>query len=183
MKSKQTMFFGTKGDYNNILLALESTFAISYVETGLFDTNMINRYESFLSIPNLGFTDRGKWISLENRYMIVPKGTSVIMRDVPQRKGGNKYSVDSRQCADSVEFSPGGIYTKKSNVLVAGRVATISEGPFATELYKFLSSKIKSEFRKLDDFYVGNEAEAKLKEGWRLVTDEGLSEGFDLTLA
>ena len=81
----------------------------------------------------------------------------------------------------SIEIKIGGIY--KENVIVAGRVATISEDSDSIELFKLLSTKLKKEFKKIGAFYVGKSAEQKLKEGWRLVTNEKLSKEYDLALS
>jgi hypothetical protein len=50
-------------------------------------------------------------------------------------------------------------------------------------LYKLFSNKIKKKFKKIGTFYVGKIAEEKLKEGWRLVTNEKSPREYDLTFS
>ena len=57
---------------------------------------------------------------------------------------------------------------------------------FISQLYTdslILSTKIKKEFKRIGAFYVGKEAEEKLKTGWRLVTNENSPKEYDLALS
>jgi hypothetical protein len=182
MKSRQTMFFATNNDLGLILEKIEKEFQIEYAETGLFNKKEIKRYHSFLYIPNFGFTKFGDWISLDHRYMIVIKDSEIIVRNVPQRNGGTMYAIDPMLNPISIELSTGGIYLDKENVLIAGRTGAVSDNSFANEIYKVLSNRIKKEFKKNEAFYVGKNAEKKLNSGWRLVTNEKLSNLYDLKL-
>lgn len=94
--------------------------------------------------------------------------------------GGIKYAVDQGCNPKSIEIKLGGVFIEKENVIVAGRLATISDEADSLELYKFLSTKIKRDFKRIGAFYVGKKAQERLNEGWRLVTNERLSREFDL---
>jgi hypothetical protein len=83
----------------------------------------------------------------------------------------------------SVTLKLGGIYKDAENVIVAGRVATVSEDSDSNELYKLFTTKLKKEFKKIGTFYVGRKAEEKLKMGWRLVTNEKSPKEYDLALS
>jgi hypothetical protein len=80
----------------------------------------------------------------------------------------------------SIELTLGGIY--KDGIMIAGRVATISDNVFSSDLFKSLSSIIKKNFKKVGAFYVGEEAIGKLKSGWRLVTNERSPMEYDLKI-
>lgn len=181
MKSKQIMFFTTLEDITSIIKEIESEYSIKYFKNGLFDDTNFQQYDSAFDIPNLGFTEHGDW-NLSQSYFVIPKSNILSIRDIPQRKGGIKYAVDGNINKDNIEFKPCGIYTGKENIIVAGRIATISETAFSQQLYKEFATKIKKNFSKIEEFYVGKEAEQKLRSGWRLVTNEKLAAGFDLKI-
>jgi hypothetical protein len=179
MKSKQTMFFAVKEDLDQIFKKVEIGNNIHYYLMGLLDTNFPPHYDSIFQVPNLGVTSSGDWNRIDS-YLVMKTAASLTIRDVPQKAGGIKFAVDQLANKESIEFKPGGIY--KEGVIVAGRVATVSEDQISDELYKLFVSKIKKEFKKIGVFYVGKIAEEKLKFGWRLVTNERLSTEHDLSL-
>jgi|SRR6185437_6375007 len=181
MKSKQIMFFALLVDFEPILKSIEEMFSIQYYETGLFDSKSTPGYKSIFEVPNLGYTKFGDWNRIDN-YLIIPKNTHLKIEEIPQKKGGIKYAVDQGLNHVSITVKLGGIFLEKENIIIAGRVATISDYPFSNEIYKAFSRKIKKSFRYIGAFYVGKEAEKRLKEGWRLVQDEERSEEYDLSL-
>jgi hypothetical protein len=181
MKSKQTMFFSVFTDIEPIIKSIESTHQIHYFETGLFDNKEVNNYNSLFEISNLGFTKYGDW-NYDKSFLLLPKQLSLKVREVPQRKGGVKYAVDQLINPASIILQIGGIYSEKDNVLVAGKVGTVSEDVFSLEMYKAFHSKIKKEFSKIQEFYVGKGAQERLKLGWRLVLDEGRKKEYDLII-
>lgn len=176
------MFFTLLEDIDNIIRNFESVIEIQYFKTGLFDSKNIPTYNSLLDAPNIGVALSGDWNRVDN-YLITNKSASLNIREVPQRTGEMKFAVDQMNNPKSIELKLGGIYQEKQNVIVAGRVSTISENSDSLELFKLLSTKIKKEFRKIGTFYVGKSAEEKLKEGWRLVTNEKSPKEYDLALS
>lgn len=182
MKSKQIMFFALLEDIENIIRDFELAIEIQYYKTGLLDSKNIPMYNSVLEMPNVGFTLSGDWNRIDN-YLIIKKSTVLNIREVAQRKGEIKFAVDQMKNPKSIELKLGGIYKEKENVIIAGRVATISEDSDSLELFKLLSTKIKKEFKKIGAFYVGKSAEEKLKIGWRLVTNEKSPKEYDLALS
>jgi type II secretory pathway component HofQ len=182
MKSKQIMFFTQLEDIENIIRDFESSIEIQYYKTGLLDSRVMPTYNSLFNAPNVGFTSSGDWNKIDS-YLISKKSTPLNIREVPQRTGEMRIAVDQMNNPKSIELKIGGIYEEKENVIVAGRIATISEDSDSLELFKLLSTKIKNEFKKIGAFYVGKSAEEKLKKGWRLVTNEKLPKEFDLVLS
>ncbi|WP_437922455.1 hypothetical protein [Sphingobacterium sp. LRF_L2] len=182
MKSKQIMFFSLLEDIENIIQDFESANEIQYYQTGLLDSKNIPTYYSVSDLPHVGYTLSGDWNRIDD-YLIIKKNTSLNIDEVPQRKGGVKFAVGQGNNPRSIELKLGGIYREKENVIVAGRLATISEDPDSLEFFKLLSTKIKKEFKKIGAFYVGKSAEEKLKEGWRLVTNEKSRKEYDLALS
>jgi len=181
MKSVQTMFFAEKSDIEPVLKNIEKLYEIQYFEMGLFDEQKTIRYNSIFEIKDLGFSASGDW-NYDRRLLIVPSNISLNIREVPQRKGGAKYAVDPTRNPVSICLQLGGILKGKENVLVAGKVGIVADDVFSLGIYKSYHSAIKKEFKKIEEFYVGQEAEEKLRLGWRLVLDEGRRKEYDLVI-
>jgi hypothetical protein len=173
MSGKQVIFFAVYRDIQPIMKKIEDAFEVQYYKAGLFDNPNISHYTSYQDFPDMGFTSFGDWNWID-RYLVIPKNLSLNIREVPQRSGGLKYAVDPQVNEKSVELKIGGIYRSHDSMIIAGRIATGYENEFSTTLVKTFSSHLKKEFRYIDKFYVGKEAFEKLKQGWRLVTIEGL---------
>lgn len=176
------MFFTVLEDIEHILRVIEASTDIQYYKTGLFDSKSIPNYNSIFETPNVGFVFSGDWNRIDN-YLIMKKQTLLNIEEIPQRAGGIKFAVSQLLNLKSVTVKTGGIYQEKDNVIVAGRIATVSEDEYSNELYKLFTTKIKKEFRKIGTFYVGKKAEEKLKSGWRLVTNEKSPREYDLALS
>jgi hypothetical protein len=144
--------------------------------------NKLKFYNSILELPNLSMTKFGSWISLDNRFMLVPKNSDIKVREIPQKKGGIKYAIDPMHNPINIELSTGGIYILIENVLVAGRIGITSDCTFSNDIFNSLSKKIKKEFEKIGTFYVGKDAEEKLHQGWRLVTNHKSPKEYDLSI-
>ncbi len=182
MKSKQMMFFATKEDVENSIRDIESLIDIQYYKTGLLENKNIPTYKSLFDVPNIGLSFSGDWNRTDN-YLITKKTILLIVREIPQKTGETKFTVDQMNNPKSIEIKLGGIYKEKENVLVAGRISTISEYSDSNELYKLFTTKLKKKFKKIGPFYVGKKAEEKLKMGWRLVTNEKSPKEYDLILS
>lgn len=180
MTGKETAFFAIENDLDLILIEIEEDFDIKYVKSGRFTTNEPIVYSSFSDIPYLGYTDSGDWAGSDHRFLITAKDSVVQMEKVVQRKGGVLFFVDPELNSNSIELTVNGIYTKKQNVIIAGRTAIVSKDGFAKNLYKSLSSKLKKKFKRIGGYYVGPKAEEKLKQGWRLVQIEKAPKEYDL---
>lgn len=181
MKSKLIIFFAILEEIKPILQEIEQTITISYHLAGLHSQLKGCVTNTILEIPNLGFVSFGDWNKID-RYLILNRKEIANAREVAQRDGTTKFAMDQMINPKSIELKVGGIYLHKENVIVAGRVCTISTDIDSVKLFELFSSSIKRHFKKIDEFYVGTEAELKLKEGWRLVTNEGASEDYDLVL-
>ncbi len=181
MKSRQFMIFTQLEDIEHLVRNIEGLIDIRYYKTGLHDSRNIPTYNSILDTPNVGFVSSGDWNRVEN-YLIMKNTTPLNIREVPQRTGEMKFVIDQMSNLKSIEFKLGGVYLEKEKVIVAGRVSTISEEKDSNELYKLFTTKIKNEFNKIGTFYVGNCAQEKLKQGWRLVTNEKSPKEYDLAI-
>lgn len=180
MKSKQILFFATATDIEPIFKSVETSFTINYIEMGLFDSKNIKSYNTISDITNFGFPKVGDW-NKDLRLMAIPKAMPVNIREVPQKTGGIKYAVDTLENQNSVFCQFGGIY--QDGILIGGSCGTTFFNDFSLQLFKDLSGKIKKNFNKIGTFYVGKEAEEKLKKGWRLATNEKSPREYDLSIS
>jgi hypothetical protein len=178
MRSKLIFFFTVLTDIKPILEEMECLFSLIYYKTGLFDFKPDEFYNSIFDVPNIGFTDRGDW-NYTDTYLVMPKEEPLKVRKVAQRVGGFKYAIDQQENPNSIILNLGGQYLKKDEIIVAGKIGTISDTFFSLDYLKKFSSKIRK-FKKVGSFYVGPTAEEKVKHGWRLVTDEGRDKAYDL---
>jgi hypothetical protein len=181
MKSRQIMFFLILEDIELSIKSIETEVDIRYYKTGLMDDRTVPSYISIFNAPDIGYTLHGDWNRIDD-YLVMQKETSLNIRKIPQKTGETKFAVDQLLNPKSIELKLGGILKEKDNVIVAGRVATVSEDEVSNKLFKLFSFKIKNEFKKIGSFYIGKKAEEKLKLGWRLVTNEKLPREYDLAL-
>jgi hypothetical protein len=179
--SKQIMFFAVFEDIEEILRDIERSIQITYYLTGLLDEISIPAYNSAFDIPNVGIVYAGDWNHIHN-FLVTKSSTLLNVRNIPQRMGGMKYAVDQLANSESITVKFGGLYKLQENVIVAGRIGTISNNTDSNEIFKLFSTKIKKDFKKIGAFYVGKNAEQKLKSGWRLVTDSRLTKEYDLAI-
>jgi len=69
-----------------------------------------------------------------------------------------------------------------SRILVAGSIGTISQDSFSITTFNLLSRELRSNFKKIGNFFVGDKALEKLELGWRLVTINKSPKEYDLKL-
>lgn len=94
---------------------------------GTFESEVIKRENTISKFSQLGYTRYRNWISLDNRYMVVPLNENVKCRTVVQRNGLYHYIIDLSSNPTGVELSTGGIYENAENVLIAGRIAVFTD--------------------------------------------------------
>jgi len=173
------MFFALKNDIEEIIKSIENQIAIKYYKSGLLDNKDVPNYNSILDIPNIGFVQSGDWNRTDS-YLILKKKASLKIESVPQRKGGKKFGVDQLKNSKSITLKLGGIYLEEENILVGGRIVTVSSKKDSLEIYKLFSDNLKKNFKRIGAFYVGKLAEEKLNLGWRLVTNDKSPKEYDL---
>ena len=169
MNSRQQIFFSTKQDIIKVMSVVEGRLPVEYVLLGSFDSEAIRRENTISKFARLGYTDYGNWISLDNRYMVLPLNGDVKCRAVKQRDGSVRYITDLASNPMGVELSTGGIYEKAGNVLIAGRAAVFTDSPKeAMQIYKEILKAMRGCFAKRHNVFVSPEALSLLENGWRL---------------
>ena len=110
--------------------------------------------------------------------MVVPRQTTVHVRDVPQKAGGTRYAVDQPMNKDAIMLCLAG--RRDERVIISGVAGTTSETPKALEIFDIFRNHIRQEFTKLKTFYVGPEAMKLKDEGFRLTTSIKSPREYDL---
>ena len=72
MKSKQQVFFLTKSDLIKMMSVVEEKVPLEYILMGSFEHKTIRREISISNFEDLGYTYYSNWMSLDNRYMVIP---------------------------------------------------------------------------------------------------------------
>ena len=169
-RHRSITFFATKKDLIEILTPVEREYAISYIKMGMFDNKECIRYQSIVDAEKIGYTDSGFW--LDEDYMILPKDQKVYIREVPQRRGGIKYFIDTLGNENGLVFGgTGGIYTKMPKTLIGGRFFIMGFPDFdedAMELYKTICKHFRRNCKRVEGVSVAKDALSLLKSGWRL---------------
>lgn len=169
MKSTQQIFFLTKDDIVKMMSMVEIRIPIEYTLMGAFEHEAIRRENSISNFSKLGHTDYVNWISLDNRYMVLPLNDEVKYRIVKQRNGSFHYIVDLASNPTGVELSTGGIYDKAGNVLIAGRVAVFTDSSIeAMQIYKEILRAMNKCFTNKNNIFVSQKVLSLLEDGWRL---------------
>ena len=171
------MFYATAEDLAPVLSALEAHESLQYTLTGLFKVNKLQTYFSFAEIPNFSQASHPNAIA-NPTYLAALRGTALRTSEIPQEAGGVRFDVSQRLNEDTITFSPGGWYG--TQVILYGRVATISASPSSKNLYNFFAKACRGHFQKVQKFYVGAEALNLANGGVRLTIGASSPAEFDL---
>jgi hypothetical protein len=113
-------------------------------------------------------------------FLVSDKNISIVSRKLSDFNGVERFAFDQLKNENTIVFSPGGVWEK--NILLNGRVSTVSEHEVSTRLMKRFGSAIRKKFIKVKAFYVGEEALEMLKHGKRLTIAAQSPIEFDLVI-
>jgi hypothetical protein len=175
---KQILFFALKEDLLPVLEAVERDGPLKYVRMG---QSPKSDYESFAhgaEIPNLGRASADSTASCES-FVVTESAVSVNVRPIKAATGIERYCIDQLVNPDSITFTPAGVWSP--DVVLHGRVATVSESAISQALMKRFNSAFRAQFGKVKAFWVGHNARALLDAGKRLTISAQSPHDFDLT--
>jgi hypothetical protein len=159
--------FGTKSDWIPGLSKIEAELQLNYARLGLFESSELQAFSSLAGLQELGVSRFGSHPT-EQHYFIVPKEVTLGMRAVPQRRGGDRYSIDMGENDVCVHFRPGGIF--QGECLISGTLACTGESDSAKRFFSEISSHLLKGFEQVKDYRVGPEAIQLLDSGFRLTS-------------
>lgn len=161
---------------------LEVTYQFEYVPLGTFDDKTIMKYDALDLFQQVGYTNYSNWISLDNRYMVIGKGSSVQNRKINLKDGHIKYVIDLANNPLGVELSTGGVYNKEDRILIAGRIAMFESSEQAMFIYKTILKEIRKSYSKINNAYVSQEALLLQRQGWRLTCNANSPKEVDFVI-
>ncbi len=172
-------FFATGSDLLPAVEAFEANNAVQYLLQGMFDEALTEQCHSAASIPNLGIAAFGHR-DAEKTYLVIDRTALATFREVPQRRGQSRYSLDLMTNPTGFSFRPSGMFT--GQFVIDGYIGTATGNPVSSELCKALAREIRKRFTKIRDYYVGPEALRLMEGGWRLTFSTQTPKEFDLKL-
>jgi hypothetical protein len=161
----QRNFFASPDDLLSVFERVEARHSVSFVLAGMFDTPQFALFHAGATLPTLR-SPVGRQSIESPTYLVVFDSTPLNVRSVPQRAGGTRYAIDQLENPDSTTFTHGGFHSP--DVLISGRVATVSATPAGKKLQSAFSNAIAKQFTRVNAFYVGPEACDLLRQGCRL---------------
>lgn len=169
--------FATTEDLRPVLAAIESRHDLQYLECGLFEQEPRPIIQSLSSLALLGTAPTGD-ANREPTYLVGHKSTAINIRQVPQRKGGNRFAVDQLNNPGTIVFRPGGEYF--DSAVISGLVGTVKDDLTAKGLLNAFSNEIRSRFTAVRNCWVGPAAVSKLRGGVRLTNAITAPSEYDL---
>ena len=173
------MFYATVQDLAPVLSSLEAQKSLQYTLAGLFKENTLQTYFSFADIPNFGQAWHPNAIA-NRTYLVSLRGTALRTSEIPQDAGGVRFNISQQLNDDTITFSPGGWYG--TQVILYGRVATISTSSSAKDLYNLFAKAFRGHFAKVQEFLVGPEALNLARRGVRLTIGAASPTEVDLKI-
>ena len=178
-RGHQLFFFFTPSELVKLLEDFEARYNLSYYRAGTFPQSVAPAIASLLEEKSLGRLAIGDW-NHSPSYLLTAPDEKVVIREIALRKGGYAYAVDQGENPEMARFKPSGQFTE--GILVAGSLDTFTRISYSGILFQTLVKLIKQRTRHIGAFWVGPEAEEKLREGWRLVTIATSPREYDLML-
>jgi len=173
---KRILFYALKEDLLPVLREFESANSLKYVRTGLFQTDNYRTIEHGEQIVDLGRATADS-ANLSESFLVCRRDALVRVRPVT---GGavQRFAVDQLWNPDTVILTPAGLWNNE--VILNGRLGTISDHPSAQLLMRRFNGAIRKSFTKVNAFWVGPKALDYLKDGKRLTVAVQSSREFDL---
>lgn len=175
----QRNFYATTDDLLPVFELVEKKHLVAYTKTGLFHEEFQTSFPKGSTLPTLA-----KPVNVESAvtgpaYLVTEREIAVRSREVHQLDGSRKYAIDQLLNPDSIVIEHGGLCA--SNVLISGRVATVSNTPAALRIQRAFTAAMSKSFTRVKAYWVGPQAMILLQKGARLTSDVRSPKEYDLT--
>jgi hypothetical protein len=178
MATKLRHFYATKDDLLPVIEAFEAKEPVKYVLTGLHRGAELTVYSRGRDIGTLGLpAPHANAISGYN-YLVALSTEIIQVQTCPQNSGGVRYAVDQGVNPRTITLLHGAFFAP--DVLLYGRVGTVSDEPVAIRLYRAFSGALTKRFHRIQEFWVGPNAAKLLVSGCRLTIGANSPREFDL---
>lgn len=174
---KTLNFFATQADLLPVLDAVDAGAALQYVRTGNFTSSVTQRFTKGRDLPELGIAS-STTASTCASWLVAPADQRIHIRTLSVLSSPMRYLVDQMENPDTIVLTPAGLW--QDEILLHGRIATVSETPEAKTLMALFAAEIRRGFKTVKAFAVGPEAMAMLAAGTRLTISAQSPRDFDL---
>jgi hypothetical protein len=173
-------FFATGDDLLPVFDLVDRKHRLAYTLTGLHESPELCTVTKGTDIPTLRDVMAAANAIACPSYLVTLEGATVHVREVAQQGGGRRYAVDQLINPDSITFSHGGFFSP--DILLYGRVGTVSVSEVSKKLFRAFSSAIAKEFVRIEAFWVGPQANELLRNGCRLTMGAHSPKEYDLAV-
>lgn len=177
--ANEIFFFATKEDLLSIVRNVEQMIHLKYVQAKAYDSKNIKIYESLEDYNEIGINKSGNHQS-EN-FLVLESDDELILREVQQLGGSNKYYVDQMKNQNSVLLWPGGIY--EMDYLICGHIGTIHTSTNSKKIFNMYKKYIRLICKKkVGKYYISNNAMNLFNELRFITINVNQSKEYDLKL-
>lgn len=172
-------FFATHDDLLPILASVEAKLDLQYTLMDHHPSREVQHWQHGSELPTLRQPSLVESAIAGPAYLVTLRGASVTPEQLSPFEGRDRWAIDQLNNPDSTVFQHGGRYG--ANVLLHGRVATVSRSPVALKIQRAFEAAIRKHFVRIKAFYVGKSAEALLDSGVRLAAAAQCPMEYDLS--
>lgn len=156
MARKSIEFFATPNDLVSLLRAAAAIQPLKFV--------LLRIYRE----PKPMILDNPARLDSHAQYLVTKADVPINVEGVPQRRGGMHYFADgSPQISRSVVLNAGGFL--RDGRLTWSRIATAFDEEEPTALMELFFGRVRRDWERIKDDYVGPEAAALLDQGTKLI--------------
>jgi hypothetical protein len=171
-------FYATADDLLPVLLNVEAKRAVVYTRCGHIHEPRTDHCQTARNLTTLFKPQPFESAVGGPAYLVTEAGNEVVLRQLSQYEGKDRWAVDQLANPDSTVLRHGGFY--KDNVLLSGEVRTAYKTTVAQRLQRAFDAAIRKHFVKIRAFYVGPAGEGLLDAGCRLTAAEQCPPEYDL---
>lgn len=172
-------FFATSEDLLPVLASVEAKLELQYTLMGHHPSEDIERWHDGRELPTLWQPSPVESAIAGPAYLVTLRGTPILPEKLSPFEGRARWAIDQLRNPDSTVFWHGGRYGE--DVLLHGRVATVSRTPVAVKLQRAFEAAIRKQFVRIKAYYVDRSAEALLDSGVRLAAAAQCPLEYDLS--
>jgi hypothetical protein len=168
-------FFATHED----LLPVFASVEVRYTRMERNTSSDVEWWQAGKELPTLAQHCPTESAAAGPAYLVTLRSTPAKSRKLAPLGEHNWWVVDQLENPDSTVLWHGGFFSE--DVLLYGRVATVSRSPIALKLQRAYESAMRNHFNRTKAFYIGSKAEALLDAGVRLAIGASSPSQYDLS--
>lgn len=179
--SKRLSFYSTRADLERALSNAEKNSSIYYVCCrSKSEEKLFKIFKSCSDIDDFSVSKGGS-LTLDDSYLIFTSDIQPVIESMTKTDGTQRLLLDQKLNPHSVRFSPGGIF-KENVALIAGEISSFGDSEKALELFKVLSKSIKKNSKRVNAYWLGEDAMKHFSSGMRLTPDVAWPEFQNLSV-